>query len=103
MDAPTRLTADPKQVNALPPRVRKALSTELKPALLKDPFHGDRIKQELWPKRFRTLPNLFCFELPDACRGVYAVLTHPGREREVRIVWLGDHEKHDRLLGYSTS
>lgn len=58
-----------------------------------DPFWGDRIRPDRWPKRFKKLPNLFRFELPDAYRGVYSVLTHPGRDREIRIVWLGNHKR----------
>jgi hypothetical protein len=103
VDLPNRLTADPKQVDRLPAKVQAVLKRTVKPALLKDPFFGDRIRRELWPKRFRELPNLFRFELPDAHRGVYSVLTHPGREREIRIVWLGNHKQYDRLFGYSTS
>ena len=83
--------------------MKKLLLTQMKPALEKDPFLGDRITRKLWPKPFRALPNLFRFELPQAHRGVYTVLTHPGRAREVRIVWLGNHKKYDRLFGYSTS
>lgn len=103
MDVPTRLTADAKEVGKLPDAAQDALRSRLKPALLADPFSGDRIRRELWPKRFRHLPNLFRFELPEAHRGVYSVLTHPGRGREIRIVWLGNHKRYDRLFGYKTS
>lgn len=103
MDVPTRLTADSKQVARLPDLVQSVLRSKVKPALLADPFWGDRIRRNLWPKQFRELPNLFRFELPDAHRGVYSVLTYPGNEREVRIVWLGNHKQYDRLFGYSTS
>jgi hypothetical protein len=103
VDVPTRLTADAKQVARLPKGVQAALRSKVKPNLLDDPFWGDRIRRSLWPKQFRDLPNLFRFELPDAHRGVYSVLTYPGREREIRIVWLGNHKRYDRLFGYSTS
>lgn len=103
MDLPTRVTADPKQVRALPASVQDALRQQIKPALLGDPFCGDKIARRLWPQRFRGSPNLFRLELPEAHRGVYTVLTHPGLDREVRIVWLGNHKKYDRLFGYSTS
>lgn len=103
VNGPTVVTADPKQVEGLPPNVKEALRDRLKPALVKDPFYGDRITRNLWPERFRDYPNLFRFELPKSHRGVYTVLTHPGRDREVRILWLGNHKKYDRLFGYSTS
>jgi hypothetical protein len=103
VDAPTRVTAESQQVDRLPAPAQTALRNKVKHALLADPFWGDRIRRELWPKEFRHLPNLFRFELPDAHRGVYSVLTHPGREREIRIVWLGSHKRYDRLFGYSTS
>lgn len=103
MDVPTRITADAKQVARLPDAVQTALRNTVKPALLADPFWGDRIRRSLWPKRFGHLPNLFRFELPGAHRGVYSVLTHPGHDREIRIVWLGNHKRYDRLFGYSTS
>ena len=103
MDVPTRLTAASRQVADLPKPVQAALRNKVKPALISDPFWGDRIRQDLWPRQFKHLPNLFRFELPDAHRGVYSVLTYPGQEREIRIVWLGNHKRYDRLFGYSTA
>lgn len=103
MDTPTRITADGKQVAKLPAIVQDNLRTKVKPTLLSDPFWGDRSRKNLWPKRFRALPNLFRFELPESHRGVYSVLTYPGQEREIRIVWLGSHEQYDRLFGYLIS
>lgn len=103
MDGSTRLTADAKQAAKLPEAVQTGLRSKVKPELLADPFWGDRIRRELWPKRFKHLPNLFRFELPNAHRGVYSVLTYPGQPREIRVVWLGNHKQYDRLSGYSTS
>lgn len=91
---------DEKQVAKLPHESQRALKKRVKAALLDDPFWGDKIRKELWPKQFRKLPNLFRFELPDAHRGVYSVLTFPGRPREIRIVWLGNHQQYNRLFGY---
>ncbi len=51
----------------------------------------------------QPLPCLFRCELPQAYRCVYCVLTLPGSEREIRIVWLGSHKRYDRLFGYATS
>ena len=103
MDSPTRITVDSKQADKLPDTVQNALRKKVKPALVADPFWGDKIRRELWPKRYKHLPNLFRFELPDAHRGVYSALTYPGQPREIRIVWLGNHKQYDRLFGYHTS
>ena len=103
MDAPTRVTVNSKELAALPVVVQESLRTKVKRALLADPFWGDRLRKNLWPRQFKDLPNLFRFELPDAYRGVYSVLTYPGQEREIRIVWIGNHKQCDRLFGYSTS
>lgn len=103
MDVPTRLTVDPRLVAALPARAQRALKTTVKKELLKDAFWGDKIDRERWPKRFKGLPNLFRFELPEAQRGLYSVLTYPGQPREIRIVWLGNHKEYDRFFGYRTS
>lgn len=103
MDVPSFVSADPNDVEKLPARVKDALQGGVKGRLEKDPFAGDRIRRELWPKRFRGLANLFRIELPEAYRAVYTVLTFPGRPREVRIVWVGNHKRYDRLFGYATS
>lgn len=103
MDAPTKITIHPKHLGAMPPSVQEALRGPIKQALLADPLVGDRIRRELWPKRFRALPNLFRLELPGAHRGLYSILTYPGQTREIRIVWLGNHQQYDRLFGYATS
>jgi len=103
VDSPTRITVDSKQVDKLPDTAQSALRKKVKPALVADPFWGDKIRRELWPKRYKHLPNLFRFELPDAHRGVYSALTYPGQPREIRIVWLGNHKQYDRLFGYHTS
>lgn len=103
MDGTTRITADSNQVERLPQAVQDALRSKVKPAFLADPFWGDKIRRELWPKRFKQSPNLFRFELPDAHRAVYSVLTYPGQSREIRIVWLGNHKQCNHLFGYPTS
>lgn len=103
MDVPSHITVDGKDVAKLPEAVQRMLRTKIKSLLLADPFWGDRIRRELWPKKFKDLPNLFRFELPEAHRGIYSILTYPGQEREIRIVWLGNHKQYDRLFGYSTS
>ena len=73
---------------------------QYRPQLLADPFLGNRIQRELVPQRFRDLPNLFRIELPEGWRALYTVATRPGGARVVRIVWIGNHTRYDRLFGY---
>lgn len=65
-----------------------------------EPFVGDRIGRDLVPDRYAGLPNLFRLALPGGWRALYTVATSPGGGREVRIVWVGDHDAYDRLFGY---
>lgn len=75
----------------------------MKRSLEADPFAGDRVPRDRWPPLYREMENLFRLALPDGFRAVYTILAYPGRNREVRVLWLGDHKKYDRLFGYSTS
>lgn len=94
------VTADPKQVAKLPSEIQDRLRRIVKPRLESNPQFGDRIRRRQWPKRFRDLPNLRRVAIGGKHRALYAVLTYPGRPREIRIVWLGDHASYDRLFGY---
>lgn len=66
-----------------------------------EPFLGDRIRRDQVPKRFEVLPNLFRVALTEGWRALYTVAASPTAGREVRIVWMGDHDRYDRLFGYS--
>lgn len=66
-----------------------------------EPFMGDRIQRQLIPRRFRNLPNLFRLELPEGWRALYTVASHPVHGTQIRIVWIGDHRRHEKLFGYS--
>lgn len=68
--------------------------------LREEPFLGDRIPLERVPNRFRSLPNLFRLELPEGWRGLYTVASSPMAGTQIRIVWVGDHKRYDRLFGY---
>lgn len=68
--------------------------------LQEEPFLGDRIRRRQMPKRFRDLPNLFRLELPEGLRALYTMASSPTAGTQVRIVWVGDHKRYDRLLGY---
>lgn len=76
---------------------------ELAKRLHQEPFLGDRIRQETFPKALRHLPNLFRLELPQGWRALYTVLTDRPDKFLVRILWIGDHGQYDRLFGYKRS
>ena len=60
-----------------------------------EPFLGDRIS-----RRFQDLPNLFRLELPQGWRALYTVASRPGFGSQIRVVWIGDHTRYNRLFGY---
>ncbi len=64
------------------------------------PFMGDRIRRKMIPTEFRGLPNLFHLELPGAWRALYTVASSPAGGTQVRIVWIGDHTRYERMFGY---
>jgi len=68
--------------------------------LREEPFLGDRIPRDRIPKSLRTLPNLFRLELPDGWRALYTVAGSPVAGTQVRVVWIGDHTRYNRLFGY---
>jgi len=63
-------------------------------------FLGDRISRRLIPRRFQDLPNLFRLELPQGWRALYTVASRPGFGSQIRVVWIGDHTRYNRLFGY---
>ena len=68
--------------------------------LREDPLLGERIRHKQIPKKFRNLPNPFRLELPGGWRALYTVMSSQAREIRVRVVWIGDHTRYDRLFGY---
>ena len=68
--------------------------------LEQDPYLGNRIPRHLVPARFRSLPNLYRLPLPSRWRTLYAVAAEPTGRREVRFVWIGNHDQYLRLFGY---
>lgn len=98
-DAPFLVTVDEAEFARAPAaqaRKLRALAKQLRDR----PFLGNRIRREQFPKRFTRLPNLFRLELPDGWRALYTVATHPAARREIRIVFVGDPRRYDRLFGY---
>jgi len=73
---------------------------ELAPRLRREPFLGDRIRRSLIPRPFRNLPNLFRLELPDGWRALYTVASRPPLGSQLRILWIGDHKRYERLFDY---
>jgi len=81
--------AEPKQRRRLREYARQLES---------EPYLGDRVHRV--PTEFRGLPNLFLLKLPDGWRALYTVVGSATRGISVKIVWIGDHARYDRLFGY---
>jgi len=96
------VTVDPREFSRASPEARRRLRA-LALQLRTRPFLGEKIRRDLVPSRFRTLPNLHRLALPDGWRALYTVATHPTQGREVRIVFVADHKRYDRLFGYRSS
>jgi len=90
---------DEDEFRAAGEKQRKKLR-ELAARLRRQPFLGDRIRRSLIPRPFRNLPNLFRLELPEGWRALYTVASHPPLGSELRIVWIGDHKRYEKLFGY---
>lgn len=80
--------------------VRRRNIRRLADRLAVEPYIGDRIQQRRVPKPFRSLPNLFRLELSGGWRALYTVAGAWGERLEVRILWIGDHKRYDRLFGF---
>jgi hypothetical protein len=93
------VVVDDREFRRAPPPQRKKLR-DLGRRLREEPFVGDRIRRELVPAPFRHLPNLYRLELPDGWRALYAVTTNEVTGDAVRIVWIGDHKRYERLFGF---
>ncbi|TLZ81326.1 MAG: hypothetical protein E6K05_06615 [Methanobacteriota archaeon] len=73
---------------------------ELVVRLRREPFLGNRIRRKQIPRAFRGLPNLFRLELPDGWKALYTVASQAPFGSQLRIVWIGDHKRYERLFGY---
>ena len=83
--------AGPNQQRKLP-EYAKRLREEL--------YLGDLIRRRQIPSRFKNLQNLFRLELPGGWQALYTVASSPVAGEEVRIVWIGDHNRYNRLFRY---
>ncbi|VVB81037.1 Uncharacterised protein [uncultured archaeon] len=64
-----------------------------------NPFTGENVPQNLWPKEFERLPNLFRMELSQFWRLLYYVTGDEVRVISV-IFEISDHKHYDQLFGY---
>lgn len=64
-----------------------------------NPFAGDNVKKDLWPRELSNLPNLFRMELSQFWRLLYYVV---GDEvKVVSVVFeICDHKHYDKIFGY---
>ena len=85
-----------------PPKADRQLLESIKRSLdlLKtNPFVGNSMPHNLWPKEFSELPNLFRMELAQFWRLLYYVI---GDEvKVISVVFeISDHEHYDKIFGY---
>ena len=69
--------------------------------LKSNPFAGDNVKKELWPKEFSNLPNLFRMELSQFWRLLYYVV---GDEvKVISVVFeICEHKHYDKIFSYKS-
>ncbi len=84
----------PKEDTQLLKSIYRALDN-----LKTNPFTGEPVPNNLWPKEFSDLPNLFRIELSRFWRLLYYVT---GNEIQViSVVFeISDHERYDKIFGY---
>ncbi len=63
------------------------------------PFIGEPVPHDLWPKEFSTFPNLFRMELSQFWRLLYYVTGDEVRVISV-IFEIGPHSQYDKIFGY---
>lgn len=94
------LAVDEEEWAATPALQREAI-TRLAARLKKDPTKfGERIQRARVPRRFRDYENLYRLALPEGWRALYTIRVRKDVPPGVRIVFIGDHKRYDRLFGY---
>jgi hypothetical protein len=73
---------------------------QLSDRLAVEPYIGDRIPKRLVPKPVRSFQNLFRLELSGGWMALYTVAGAPSEHLEVRILWIGNHKRYERLFGH---
>lgn len=83
------------------PSLQQAAIRRHAPRLKSDPAAlGERVQADRVPKRFRHYRNLYRLALPDGWRALYTIRVRKDVPPGVRIVFIGDHKRYDRLFGY---
>lgn len=83
------------------PTLQRDALRRVVPRLKTDPTRaGDRIQADRVPKRFRHYRNLYRLPLPEGWRALYTVRVRKDVPPGVRVVFIGDHKRYDRLFGY---
>lgn len=94
------LAVDEAEWVAAPALQREALK-RVAPRLRTDPTRvGDRIQADRIPKRFRAYTNLYRLPLPEGWRALFTIRVRKDVPPGVRVVFMGDHKRYDRLFGY---
>lgn len=83
------------------PALQQEAVRRVAPKLRIDPARvGQRIESARIPARFRVYENLYRLPLPDGWRALYTIRVRKDVPKGVRVVFIGDHTRYDRLLGY---
>lgn len=61
---------------------------------------GERIQAERIPRKYRDYSNLYRLALPDGWRALFTIRVRKDAAPGVRILFIGDHKRYDRLFGY---
>jgi hypothetical protein len=94
---------DDEEWSAAPSAQRQAIK-RLLPRLQEEPTRaGDRIQRARIPKPYREYAAFYRIPLPDGWRALYGLRSRRDEPAVVRIVFIGDHKRYDRLLGYKSS
>lgn len=83
------------------PVVQRDALRRLASRLKSDPSRaGERIQADRIPKRFRPYKNLYRVGLPERWRALYTIRVRKDVPPGVRVVFIGDHKRYDRLFGH---
>jgi len=84
--------------------LKKALRKSIRD-LKTNVFSGERISKKLIPKEYKqkyNIDNLWWFQLPNAWRLIYSVITPSNVEILALIVEYFDHKNYAKRFGYKT-
>ncbi|MFA5860181.1 MAG: hypothetical protein WDA16_00660 [Candidatus Thermoplasmatota archaeon] len=94
------VAVDEREWAAAPPLQQGAIRRHVL-RLKSDPAGlGERIQTERVPKKFHHYGNLYRLALPEGWRALYTIRVRKDVPPGVRIVFIGDHKRYDRLFGY---